>query len=103
MVGAPSLAEAWCWSGHTVPTHRTPEEDVMHPDIHAQAADLYRAEREREAREARRAGEAREGAGERPTRRSGKDGSAQRAEAAVGRHTTVRQVQDGGGAFHLQA
>ncbi|WP_017608293.1 hypothetical protein [Nocardiopsis xinjiangensis] len=45
----------------------------MHPDLAAQAADLYRAEREREAREERLAREAREDGNDREARAARRD------------------------------
>ncbi|MEV2274006.1 hypothetical protein AB0I72_00340 [Nocardiopsis sp. NPDC049922] len=79
-------------------------EDAMHPDLHAQAADLYRAEREREARDARLAREARRAAKARAAREADADGgSDQEARSRGRRHTAPGRVEDGGGAFHLQA
>ncbi|OLT28225.1 hypothetical protein BJF83_01890 [Nocardiopsis sp. CNR-923] len=97
-------------------------EDAMHPDLHAQAADLYRAEREREARDARLARAARKAAKERAARKAAKEraarkaakeraarkadadgGSNQEARPRGRRDTAPSQVEDGGGAFRLQA
>lgn len=66
----------------------------MHPDLAAQAADLYRAEREREAQEERRASEARTEPRRDSTQERGRtrptDGAEQRGGTGESARTHVR-------------